>query len=491
MNRRYFIGSGGAALALTGCAHRQPVLGALERSLQRIEEIDKHGPAINAVIEINPDARSIAEALEGKTALSALHGVPVLIKDNIETADAMETTAGSLALVGARPKRDAFIVERLRASGLVLLGKTNLSEWANIRSSKSTSGWSARGGLTRNPHWLTHNTSGSSSGSAAAVAAGLVPLAIGTETNGSIVSPASACGIVGFKPTVGMVSRSGIIPITHWQDTAGPMARTVREAASLLNVIAGSDERDAMTKDARVTDFTAGLRADALKGKRLGVVRAMTGGHAAVLALFEQSLKAMRDAGAIVVDPVELRHHDEINRPAFLAMLTEFRADLNAYLEQRGAKVTSLAAVIAFNEGHRAQELPHFGHDFFELAEKLGTDEALAMAKEARTEARRLAGPEGIDAALREHQLDALICPTSDPIHKTDLAKGDAHVRVCSSPAAIAGYPHLTVPMGFVDDLPVGLSFFGTAWSDAAMLALGHAFEQAMPAFREPRFLTD
>lgn len=491
MNRRHFIGNSSAALALSGCAGNRLIVGATERCLQRIDEIDKHGPAINSVIEINPDARRLAEALDGKPSLSALHGVPILIKDNIDTADAMETTAGSLALVGAKPKRDAFIVEKLRAAGLVLLGKTNLSEWANMRSSKSTSGWSGRGGLTRNPHRLTHNTSGSSSGSAAAVAAGLAPLAIGTETNGSIMSPASACGVVGLKPTLGLVSRSGIIPITHWQDTAGPMARTVREAAMLLNVIAGSDERDAMTKDARVTDFTAGLRADALKGKHLGVVRAMSGENAQVLALFEQALKALRDAGAIIVDPVELPHCDEINRPAFLAMLTEFRADLNAYLEQRGAKVKSLGELIAFNEAHREQELPHFGQDFLELAEKLGTDDALAMAKEARAEARRLAGPEGIDAALREHQLDGLICPTNDPIHQTDLAKGDAHGRVFSAPAAIAGYPHLTVPMGFVDDLPVGLSFVGAAWSDAAMLALGHSFEQAMPAFREPKFRPD
>lgn len=259
----------------------------------------------------------------------------------------------------------------------------------------------------------------------------------------------------------------------------------------LMNVIAGRDERDAMTKDARVTDFTAGLRADALKGKRLGVVRAMSGENAQVLALFEQALKAMRDAGAIIVDPVELPHREEINRPAFLAMLTEFRADLNAYLRERGASVKSLAEVIAFNEAHREQESPHFGQDFLELAEKLGTDDALAMAKEARAEARRLAGLEGIDAALREHQLDALICPTNDPIHKTDLANGDARVRVCSAPAAIAGYPHLTVPMGFVDDLPVGLSFFGAAWSDASLLALGHSFEQVMPAFREPKFRAD
>ncbi len=497
MHRRHFLHSGAAAVAMASCSRQKPpptsaatptVVTDVEKCLQRIEKIDRHGPAVNAVIEVNPEARAIAAALAAGPARGALHGVPALVKDNIDTADAMETTAGSLALVGAKPARDAFLIRRLREAGLVLLGKTNLSEWANIRSSRSTSGWSARGGLTRNPHKLSHNTSGSSSGSAAAVAAGLAPLAVGTETNGSIVSPASACGIVGFKPTVGLVSRSGIIPITHWQDTAGPMARTVREAALLLGAMAGADPDDPATSGARVTDFAAALQPGALAGKRLGVVRALAGTHPQVLAVFDQALSALRGAGATVIDPVDLPHHADVGRPSFVAMLAEFRADLNAYLAARGAPVRTLAELIAWNEANRDRELPHFGQELFEAAEMLGAPDAIAAAAESRQLARRLAGPEGIDAALGAHSLDALICPTNDPIHRTDFARGDADVRVCSTPAAVAGYPHLTVPMGFVDGLPVGLSFLGAAWRDADVLALGHAFEQAMPAFREPAF---
>lgn len=443
---------------------------------------------INAVIELNPEAREIAKQLDGEKSRGPLHGVPVLIKDNIDTADGMQTTAGSLALLGSKPAHDAFLVQRLRASGLVLLGKTNLSEWANIRSPRSTSGWSARGGLTRNPHKLAYNTSGSSSGSAAAVAAGLASLAIGTETNGSIISPASACGIVGLKPTVGLVSRSGIIPISHWQDTAGPMTRTVRDAALLLNVIAGVDANDPATQEAQVSDFTSQLAVDTLRGKRLGVVRSMAGSNTQVLEQFETALQRMREAGAIIVDPVELPHERELGKFAFPAMLVELRADLNAYLERRGASVRSLAEVIAFNEKHREAEMPYFGQEFFVQSEKLGTSEAIAIGAEARATARRLAGPEGIDAALKADQLDALICPTNDLIYRTDLAKGDGRTRGCSTPAAVAGYPHLTVPMGFVEGLPVGLSFFGAAWTDGLLLGLGHAFEQVMPAFREPAF---
>jgi amidase len=480
----------GIAVGVSACARdKNDATSAVARCLQRIDDIDKHGPVINSVIEVNPEALKIAAAVARKTVRGVLHGAPILIKDNIETADAMETTAGSLALVGSKPKRDAFIVERLRAAGLVLMGKTNLSEWANIRSSKSTSGWSARGGLTRNPHRLDYNTSGSSSGSAAAVAAGLVSLAIGTETNGSIVSPASACGIVGLKPTMGLVSRSGIIPITPAQDTAGPMTRSVREAALLLSVIAGADARDPATVDAVVQDYAVGLVPGALRGKRLGVVRSLAGENTKVLALFDEALKAMRDAGAVIIDPVVLPHHEELGRPSFVAMLAEFRSALNAYLADRGAQVRSLAEVMAFNEAHREQEMPHFAQEFFVTAEKLGTEEAVAMAAEARTLVKRLSGPEGIDAALREHSLDALICPTNDPVHRTDLVNGDTRGRVCSSPAAIAGYPHLTVPMGFVDDLPIGLSFMGAAWGERGLLAIGHGFEEVMPAFREPRFL--
>lgn len=459
------------------------------QSLQRIVQHDHAGLGIRAVIEINPEAQAVAAQMDKEGSRGPMHGLPILIKDNIDTADAMHTSAGSLAMLDTKPQRDAFIVQRLRQAGMVLLGKTNLSEWANIRSPNSTSGWSARGGLTRNPHRLTHNASGSSSGSAAAVAAGYVAAAIGTETNGSIISPASVCGIVGLKPTVGLISRTGIIPITHWQDTAGPMTRTVRDAAMLLNVLAGSDASDAQTLEAdehKAVDYTAGLKPDALKGKRLGVVRSMSGKHPQVLALFERSLTALRDAGAIIVDPVELPNATQFGRYSFLAMLVELRQDLNAYLAARGGAMKSLADVLAFNEQHREQEMPHFGQEFFEQAEKLGTGEAIAAGSEARADARRLAGSEGIDAALKAHQLDALICPTNDPIREIDLSKGDTHVRVASTPAAVAGYPNLTVPMGFVDGLPVGLSFMGAAWSEASLLALGHAFEQVLPAWRAP-----
>lgn len=442
----------------------------VEYCLERIAQIDKSGPRLNAVIELNPAVKALAAACKP----GALHGLPILIKDNIDTADAMQTTAGSLALRDHKPQQDAALVTRLREAGAIILGKTNLSEWANIRSPNSTSGWSARGGLTRNPHRLTHSASGSSSGSAAAVAAGLAPAAIGTETNGSIVSPASACGIVGFKPTVGLISGSGIIPITHWQDTAGPMTLTVRDAALLMQVLA--------------KNFTAELKPDALKGARLGVVRGQCGKNAQVLALFETALQKLREAGAIIVDPVKLPHAREAGGLAWKAMLIELRQDLNAYLEQRGGDMRSLAELIAFNEKHRDVEMPHFAQEFFEQAEKLGTPEIIAAGKTAREAARRLAGTEGIDAALQSHQLDALICPTNDPVGRIDLAHGDTNERVASTPAAVAGYPHLTVPLGFVDGLPVGFSFMGTANADARILALGHAFEQITQARRVPEF---
>ena len=442
----------------------------VEHCLSRIAQIDKSGPRVNAILELNPSVRTIATSCPS----GQLHGLPVLIKDNIETADDMQTTAGSLALRGHRPKKDAPLVQRLRAAGAVILGKTNLSEWANIRSPNSTSGWSARGGLTRNPHRLTHSASGSSSGSAAAVAAGLAPAAIGTETNGSIVSPASACGIVGFKPTVGLISGTGIIPITHWQDTAGPMTLTVKDAALLMQVLADN--------------FTTDFKPDALKGARLGVVRSECGTNPQVLALFETALQKLRDAGAIIVDPVELPNAHEAGALAWRAMLIELRTDLNAYLEQRGGDVRSLAELIAFNEKHRDTELPHFAQEFFEQSEKLGSPEIIAAGSAARVEARRLAGPDGIDAALRQHRLDALICPTNDPVGKIDLTHGDTDERVASTPAAVAGYPHLTVPLGFADDLPIGFSFIGTANADARILALGHAFEEMTKARKEPEF---
>lgn len=440
----------------------------LQHYQDRIEQIDRSGPKVNAILELNPDAKTIAT----KAKPGPLHGLPVLIKDNIETADAMQTTAGSLALSDHKPKQDAALVTRLREAGAVILGKTNLSEWANIRSPNSTSGWSARGGLTRNPHKLTHTASGSSSGSAAAVAAGLAPAAIGTETNGSIISPASACGIVGFKPTVGRISGAGIIPITHHQDTAGPMTLTVSDAALLMQVLAG--------------DFKNELPADALKGARLGILRGQSGRHPEVLALFEATLQKLRDAGAVIIDSVVLPNARQIGGLSWKALLVELRADLNAYLEQCGGDVRSLSDLIAFNQKHRDTEMPHFGQEYFEQAEGLGSPEVIAAAQEVREQARRLAGPEGIDAALKEYKLDALICPTNDPAGVIDLAKGDVDVRVVTTPAAVAGYPHLTVPMGLVDGLPVGFSFMGTARDDERILALGHAFEQITRARVSP-----
>ncbi len=491
MNRRRLLQSAAVALCPAACGqkHRAPLpfatltdlaamlkarqttpLLLVEHCLERIAQIDKSGPRLNAVLELNPAVKSLATSCKP----GPLHGLPVLIKDNIETADAMQTTAGSLALRNHPPKADAALVTRLRSAGAILLGKTNLSEWANIRSPNSTSGWSARGGLTRNPHLLTHSASGSSSGSAAAVAAGLAPAAIGTETNGSIVSPASACGIVGFKPTVGLISGSGIIPITHWQDTAGPMTLTVRDAALLMQVLAA--------------DFTVDLKPEALKGARLGVARSQCGNNPQVLALLETALQKLRDAGAIIIDPVNLPNMHEAGALSWKAMLIELRQDLNTYLEQRDGDVRSLADLITFNEQHRETEMPHFAQEFFEQAEKLSTPEIIAAGTAARKAARRLSGPEGIDAALQAHQLDALICPTNDPIGPIDLAHGDTDERVASTPAAVAGYPHLTIPLGFVDALPIGFSLNGTAHTDARLLALGHAFEQITLARRAPEF---
>ncbi|MCF7784831.1 MAG: amidase [Prosthecobacter sp.] len=456
--------------AMLAAGQTTPLL-LVDHCLERIAQIDKSGPRVNAVLELNPSSKSIATACPP----GVLHGLPILIKDNIETADTMQTTAGSLALRDHKPLQDAALVTRLREAGAIIFGKTNLSEWANIRSPNSTSGWSARGGLTLNPHRLTHSASGSSSGSAAAVAAGLVPAAIGTETNGSIVSPASACGIVGFKPTVGLISSSGIIPITHWQDTAGPMTLTVRDAALLMQVLAGN--------------FTVDLKPDALKGARLGVARGQCGKNAQVLALFETALQKLREAGAIIVDPVKLPNMREAGALSWKAMLIELRQDLNTYLAQRGGDVRSLAELIAFNELHRDSEMPHFAQEFFEQAEKLGTPEIIALGTAARENARHLAGPEGIDAALQAHQLDAIIFPTNDPIGLINLAHGDTNERVASTPAAVAGYPHLTIPLGFVDGLPIGFSFMGTANTDARILALGHAFEEIAQARRVPEFL--
>lgn len=422
---------------------------------------------------------------------SGIPGMPILLKDNIETAD-MPTTAGSLALVGNAPGRDAPLVARLREAGAVILGKTNLSEWANIRSSNSTSGWSAVGGLTRNPHALDRNTCGSSSGSGAAVAAGLAPAAIGTETDGSITCPAAINGIVGFKPTVGLVSRTHIVPISHSQDTAGPMTLTVEDAAIVMTVIAGSDPLDPATAeaDARKVDYRAALDAGSLRGTRIGVMRWPSGYNAATLAVFEANLQVLRDAGAVLVDITEAPSDEGAMGSAELTvLLTELKVDLNAYLASTRpdqVRTRTLADVIAFNEAE-PRELALFGQELFLMAEQTGGLDDPAYI-EARATSLRLAGAEGIDKLLREHRVVALIAPTTGPAWTTDVVNGDHYGGAVSTMPAIAGYPHLTVPMGFVRGLPVGMSFIGGQWDDARILSLGYAFEQLTQARRSPTF---
>ncbi len=417
-------------------------------------------------------------------------GMPILLKDNIETAD-MPTTAGSLALIGNAPGRDAPLVARLRDAGAVILGKTNLSEWANIRSSNSTSGWSAVGGLTRNPHALDRNACGSSSGSGAAVAAGLAPAAIGTETDGSITCPAAINGIVGFKPTVGLVSRTHIVPISHSQDTAGPMTRTVEDAAIVLSAIAGSDPMDAATAeaDARKVDYRVALDAGSLRGARIGVMRFSMGYSAKTDAVFEENLRQMREAGAVVVEITEGPDMDVMGSAELEVLLYELKADLNAYLastDPTQVQTRTLADVIAFN-ARTPRELALFGQELFILAEtKKGLDDPAYI--EARATSLRLAGPEGIDRLMREHDLVALIAPTTGPAWTTDVVNGDHYGGAASTMPAIAGYPHLTVPMGFVDGLPVGMSFIAGRWEDAKVLSLGYAFEQLTQAIRSPTF---
>ena len=465
--------------------------------LARIAALDRQGPALHHVIETNPDALAIAEALDAerraKGARYPLHGIPVLLKDNVDTADKTTTTAGSLALAGSVPPRDSTVARKLREAGAVLLGKANLSEWANIRSNHSTSGWSARGGQAKNPYVLDRNPCGSSSGSAAAVAASLCALAIGTETDGSIVCPSCNNGIVGLKPTLGLVSRAGIIPIAHSQDTAGPMARSVRDAAILLAALVGADDRDAATAESAghtETDYTRVLDADGLRGARIGVVRKFFGFNARVDRLMEDALAEMLRGGAVLVDPADIPHIGEYDDSELEVLLYELKADLEVYLRSLGpgAPVKTLADVIAFNEAHRAEEMPYFGQELFLRAQEKGPLTTPAY-REALEKNRRLARAEGIDAVMDEHKLDALVAPTGGPAWTTDLVNGDHFTGGSSTPAAVAGYPNVNVPAGEVFGLPVGISFMGRAWSEPTLLRLAYAFEQATHHRRAPRFL--
>jgi len=466
--------------------------------LDRIDATDQRGPAINAVIELNPDAVAIAAQLDAERKAGKirgpLHGIPVLIKDNIDTADKMHTTAGSLALADNIAARDSFVAERLRAVGALILGKTNLSEWANFRSTHSTSGWSGRGGQTRNPYALDRTPSGSSSGSGSAAAASYCAVAIGTETDGSVTSPAAAAGLVGIKPTVGLIGRSGIVPIAHSQDTAGPMARTVRDAAILLGALAGVDPRDPATRASTgraLTDYTTGLDRNALRGARIGVARKRYAGyHIETDKLLDAALDLMKQHGATIVDPADIVTAGKTDDSEFDLLLYEFKADLNAYLGQLapGAAVHSLADVIAFNTKNAGRELRYFGQEIMEQARKKGP----LTEKKYRDELannRSLMGAKGIDATVTKHKLDALVAPTQGPEGLIDLVNGDpGGGGSFSSPAAVAGYPHVTVPMGFVRGLPVGLSFVGRAWSEAMLLKLAYAFEQAAPARKKPTY---
>jgi amidase len=470
----------------------------VEQYLARIAATDRAGPSLHSIIETNPDAHSIAEQLDRERAngrtRGPLHGVPVLLKDNIDTADRMTTTAGSLALEGSVPPRDSHVAERLRAAGAVLLAKANMSEWANIRSNRSSSGWSARGGQCRNPFVLDRNPCGSSSGSAAAVSANLGALAVGTETDGSIVCPASANGVVGVKPTVGLVSRAGVIPISHTQDTAGPLCRTVADAAALLTALAGPDPRDVATQGAAghvAPDYTRFLRRDGLRGARIGVARAKFFGYNdATDRLAEEALDAVRRAGAVVVDPADIPHAGTYDDAELEVLLYELKADLNAYLATLGptAPVRSLADVIAFNEREREREMPWFGQELFVQAEAKGPLTTPGYLKALRT-CRRVSRSQGIDAVIARHRLDALVAPTGNPAWPTDPVNGDHFTGSSSTPAAVAGYPSVSVPMGYVAGLPVNLSFFGRAWSEPTLLRLAYAFEQISMQRKAPKFL--
>ena len=466
-----------------------------ETYLARIEAIDRAGPGLRSVIEVNPEALAIARALDAefkaKSARSPLHGMPVLIKDNIDTGDKMQTTAGSLALAGKPANADSWVAARLRAAGAIILGKTNLSEWANFRSTHSTSGWSGRGGQTRNPYALDRNPCGSSSGTGAAISASLATVGVGSETDGSVVCPSSMCGIVGIKPTLGLISRAGIIPIAHSQDTAGPMARTVWDAALLLGVLTGVDPRDPATQasDGKAfPDYTRFCDPTGLRGARLGIARQYFNISPFVTALMEECIALMRQAGAIIADPVKFSTNEGWRDTEQTVLLYEFKNDLNAYLATRDGAVKSLADCIAFNQANRGTEMPYFDQELMEQAQAKGplTDKAYldALANNVK-----LTRTEGIDAIMATHNLDAIVAPTAGPAWLTDWVDGDHADSGCSSPPAVAGYPHITVPAGFQFGLPLGVSFFGAAWSEPKLIKIAYAFEQARKGRRKPEFL--
>ncbi len=470
----------------------------VEKYVRRIDSLDKQGPSLHSVIELNPDAEELAAGLDAerrsKGPRGPLHGIPVLIKDNIGTADRMTTTAGSLALEGSIPPRDAFVARRLRDAGAVILGKTNLSEWANFRSTHSSSGWSGRGGQAKNPYVLDRNPSGSSSGTGAAIAASCAAVGIGTETDGSIVSPSNNCGLVGLKPTIGLVSRTGIVPIAHSQDTAGPMTRTVTDAAILLGALVGADPDDRVTAAGAARgrrDYTTFLDPNALRGARIGVPRKACfemSVHAD--RLVEEAIAVLRKLGAVIVDPAELPPPSKVSESQLNVLLYEFKADLNAYLASLGPKslARSLQDLIAFNERHKDREMPYFGQEIFLRAETLGplTD---PKYRAALANGYRWTRTLGIDAAVAKYRLDAFVAPTSGPAPLTDLVNGDYGPNGCSTIPAVAGYPHITVPAGFAFGLPVGLSFFGPAFSEGKLLGYAFAFEQATRHRQAPRFL--
>src|SRR3984957_13536303 len=466
-----------------------------EKYLARIQEIDKAGPKINSVIEVNPEALQIADALDQerkvKIPRGPLHGIPLLIKDNIDTGDRMSTTAGSLALLGSQPANDAFVAAQLRKVGAVILGKTNLSEWANIRSGHSTSGWSGRGGLTRNPYALDRNPCGSSSGTGAGVSANLCVAGVGTETDGSIVCPSSSNGLAGLKPTVGLISRSGIIPISHSQDTSGPMARTVRDVAILLGAMAGADTQHtgkSASKGKRQPYYTKFLDPAGLKGARLGIARKYFGFNDAVDKLMETVIDGMKRMGAEIIDPADLPTFGKFDESEFNVLLYELKADLETYLARRGGAIKTLKDVIDFNEANRAKEMQYFGQDTFLKAQQKGP----LTSKEyldALAQNHQLSRTEGIDFVMDKFKLDAIVAPTGGPAWMTDLINGDHATGGSSSAAAVAGDPNINVTAGYLWGLPVGISFFGRAWSEPTLLKIAYSFEQSTKARQKPQFL--